>query len=354
MNKILILSNMYPNTTNPEYGIFVKNFVDQIKILKIPYEKVVMSKTKNRFRKIINYIIFFSKAIFKMLFGDYKAIYVHYPSISGIPVIFVSLFKNIIIYTNVHGTDVLPVSNLEKKLVKNTSKLLNNSEKIIVPSNYYKNIIVEDFKIENPNIYIYPSGGIDSEIFYPIENLNVESNKFTFGFVGRIIKTKGWKVFTEALKKIEQEYIDIDIKIIVIGEGKDYDDLLSQLNELELFLEVELVPFVNQERLNEYYNEFDALIFPTFKESLGLVALEAMFTGTPVIASDISPLNNYINHQSNGVLFKKGSSIDLKNKMIDFINAKERKKKDMGIRAFKSSRIYSKEHAENTLKNIFN
>lgn len=355
MKKMLIVSNMYPSDNNPEYGIFVKNFVDQIENLNISYDKIVIYKTDSKIRKLLNYLFFTIKVIYKMLRGNYEIVYVHYPSISGIPVNIASIFREYNIYTNVHGTDVLPVSALEQKLLKNTVKLLKKSSKVVVPSEYYKKIIIEDFGVDVSKLYIYPSGGVNTSVFYPLEHFNTKkSSAITFGMVGRIIKTKGWEVFIKALEELELEDLSKRINIVVVGDGPDRAELLSRLSKLKLNIEFEYVPFIEQNKLNLYYNKFDALIFPTYKESLGLVALESMSSGTPVIASDISPLNNYIVHKSNGLLFEKDSSDELKSNLIYFTSCSDETIKKMNRQALNTAQHYSKEEAQKILGNILN
>src|SRR5699024_6610064 len=115
-------------------------------------------------------------------------------------------------------------------------------------------------------------------------------------------------------------------------------------NEFRSSINIEYFSFTDHYNLNIYYNKFDALIFPTYKESLGLVALEAMATGTPVIASDIPPLNNYIENKKNGLLFDKGSSYSLKEQMQFFMMLKQKELDILHKNAFNESRNYSEDN----------
>ena len=58
-NKILVVSNMYPNNKYPSYGVFVKNFCDQLTELNIHYDISALTKTQNKALKIIKYIYFY-------------------------------------------------------------------------------------------------------------------------------------------------------------------------------------------------------------------------------------------------------------------------------------------------------
>lgn len=352
MTKILVLSNMYPSRNAPEYGIFVKKFVSQVEELKVSYDKIILHKGKNKIDKVIKYLYFFSKIFITILLKKYDVIYIHYPSITGIPVILASKFKKIKIYTNIHGTDLVPVSNLEKKLAKNTIKLLEKSNKIIVPSKYFKKIIVEDYLINPRDIMIYQSGGVDENIFFPIESKKYSKDEITLGFVGRIVPEKGWKNIIEALEIIIKLNLEIDIKIIIVGDGKDYEKFKENLILLSEFIDIEMITSVNQNKLNIYYNKFDVLLFPTFKESLGLVGLESLSTGTPVIGTDIPPVNEYIVDRGNGFLFKKGSSEELTAAIIKFINLDFSQRSNMSKNAYGSAKKYFSSNIIDNLEKI--
>ena len=66
--------------------------------------------------------------------------------------------------------------------------------------------------------------------------------------------------------------------------------------------------------MNDYYKQVDCLIFPTqLQESLGLVGIEALSCGCPVIGSNIGCLPEYIKHSNNGFLFTPGNIAELAN-----------------------------------------
>lgn len=79
-----------------------------------------------------------------------------------------------------------------------------------------------------------------------------------------------------------------------------------------------LGPKTHQE-LNELYHQADVMIFPTMLyESLGLVGLEAMACGCPVIGSNIGCLPEYVKDGVTGFLFESGNSHELADKIINF------------------------------------
>lgn len=346
--KILVVSNMFPSKKNPSYGTFVKNFCDQLEELKIDFDISVMKKSKGKVSKIVSYIFFFLITFTKCLFQKYDVIYIHYASNSSIPVLWASKLKKMTIYTNVHGSDVVPQNKRQEKMQKYTRKILSISNKIIAPSEYFRIYVAEKYDISEKNIYISYSGGIDDSVFYK-ENLNLPSKTITLGYVSRISKGKGWDVFLKACAQIK----DYEYKIIMVGSGPQKNDLENLIDTLGLKEKIELYPLLEQKKLRKIYNQIDIFVFSTcLRESLGLVAIEAMACGTPVIASDFAAPSYYIKDGVNGYKFEMGNEIDLCNKIIKFIKLNDEGKKVLQEGAILTASEYKKERVLEQMRYI--
>ena len=83
-----------------------------------------------------------------------------------------------------------------------------------------------------------------------------------------------------------------DNMVVIVGGDEDASPELERLRELSRSLglgdDVMFTQAVSQERLSTYYNAADVFVMPSYYESFGLVALEAMACGVPVIASRVS------------------------------------------------------------------
>ena len=99
-------------------------------------------------------------------------------------------------------------------------------------------------------------------------------------------------------------------------------------------------PFTH-EQLSELYGTVDFMIFPTtLKESLGLVGVEALTCGCPVIGSNIGCLPEYIKNGYNGYLFECGNPEDLAAKIETYYHLDIDFQKLLRLNAYKSSRRY--------------
>ena len=113
---------------------------------------------------------------------------------------------------------------------------------------------------------------------------------------------------------------------------------LSLLRPIRIFLPLDLYPVLlnpkgklpvellqnrDQKSLADIYNRFHVFVFPTEKESLGLVGLEAMACGVPVIASDVPGPSDYVKHNYNGYLFEEGNPRELSKNLTYYMALKD-------------------------------
>jgi D-inositol-3-phosphate glycosyltransferase len=120
-------------------------------------------------------------------------------------------------------------------------------------------------------------------------------------FVGRIEPLKGLETLMRAIGILKRSMPELstNLCVVIVGGAKDTNQLkqdteIRRLKQLgsELGLD-DLVTFIgsrNQESLPYYYSAAEAVIMPSHYESFGMVALEAMACGTPVIASEVGGL----------------------------------------------------------------
>lgn len=171
-------------------------------------------------------------------------------------------------------------------------------------------------------------GGIDTERFKTADFLQIEKvkkevlgksqNRPVVGMVadfdpgGKNTRGhgKGHAVLFEAVHRLSQK-----VFLLLVGPNLENCEPLMKLARSKGLSDdqVMIVPF--QEEVSPYYYLMDMHILPSFSESLGLVTLEAMAAGIPCIGTDIGGINEIIQHQKNGLLFKKGDPGDLANQI---------------------------------------
>lgn len=326
---------MYPSKHNPRYGIFVKNFERAVaEDWKI--KKIIITKTNNKIALLFKYIYYYIRIFF--LFFKIKRqdlIYVHFPLYAA-PPLSIFCFMKAKIILNFHGSDLV-FDNFVKKILSIFQKCLVKKFYMVVPSEFYKKRLIEMYRVPSAKIYVYPSGGINPDIFYPKEF--TEREFFTVSFVSSFISGKGWKIFLEAMRKLKENKDVENLRIIMVGDGPDKQKILDYIKKYEL--QVSVHSRLTHEQIAEIYRQSDVFVFPTtLPESLGLVGLEAMACGTPVIGTNYGGIKTYLKHGTNGFMFRYGDYEDLSNKIIRFYHLPSWRKLEMQQEAIKTASAY--------------
>ena len=334
---------MYPSTKNIRYGIFVKNFVISLED-DFEIKKTILTK-KTGFSKLLGYIGFYIRIV-KVLSKSEKEdlIYVHYPLFVA-PLLYLFNRKYIL---NFHGSDITFNTSIRKAYSFFLKKIIIKYP-IVIPSKYYEEIFLNQFKKVKEELLVYPSGGINSTIFKPLK-MEPPTNQFVIGFVSNFIEKKGWRVLLDAIDiLIKKENAIPNISLRLVGDGPDKEEIVKRVKNLNI--PYTLRSNLSQAELAEEYNLLDVFVFPTYRvdESLGLVGLEAMSCGVPVIASNMGGPKGYINSGVNGLLFTPKDADDLASKMMTYNNYTGDKKTNMIKSAEKTAADYDSKKVKNEL-----
>lgn len=360
--KILVVSNMYPNKKYPSYGVFVKNTIDNLIDDGFKVDKIYIYKHDNNIIKLLAYIKLHLLTIIYGLFRDYDFIYVHYISHSSLGAVIVKkLSNNLRIVFNAHGNDVIPDLPSEEKNVIRSHKYLKYAYKVVVPSNYYKNVLHDNYNVDLKKIYVFPSGGINTLLFKHInkdkakEKINLDTKTNYIGYVSRIDKNKGYDTFIRAINTLKDKRGFKNYKYIIVGSGSEEDKLDSLISRYNLSDYIIRYPLVSQEELVYIYNSLDMFIFPTYRksDSLGLVGLEAMSCRVPVIAAKNYGPTDYVRDYENGFYFEPENDDDLQKRICEVSKISEKNMVKILDNARKTALRYASSANEDILIEVF-
>jgi len=352
--KVFLVSNIYPSKDHPDYGVFVKNFRTSLEELgvKFPNPSLLLGRSKG-IQKIGSYFFHYLR-IFKTYFkNDFDIIYIHFISHNA-PIFYGILWlfaKKAPIVVNVHGSDVISYNHGLYRFFN--TYLLKKTDLVVVPSNYFLNQVFQKFPfLEMDKIFINPSGGIDLDRFYPMNTLQKDET-LTLGFVSRIDDGKGWGDFIKVVARIKRK--GINVKGIMVGTGSQVKEMLAQIKDETVSEEIHYAGVVDQKKLVHLYNQMDIFIFPSTREaeSLGLVGLEAMACGIPIIAFNKAGAKTYTQDGENGFLCTPGNIDEIEQKVILFNNLKQFEKDKIKINAIDTANKFGKgSTAEKMLKRL--
>ncbi|MCW1297970.1 MAG: glycosyltransferase [Candidatus Parvarchaeota archaeon] len=196
-------------------------------------------------------------------------------------------------------------------------------DRIIAPTEEIKKLLIKNgFK----RIEVLPSG-IDVSRFrsYKIKNIrekmNIPKNAFVFLYFGRVSFEKRMEILLNAFKKIEEE----NIYLLIAGTGPDLNRCKKLSKRLEI-KNIRFAGFVRDEDVASFYHSCDAFVSASDTETQGLVFIEAMACGLPVIGSNIGGSKEMVKDGKNGFLFNAGDAEDLAKKMRMIMDEKTRRK----------------------------
>jgi phosphatidylinositol alpha-mannosyltransferase len=183
-----------------------------------------------------------------------------------------------------------------------------------------------------PANYTLLPNGIDTRLFNngvrPLDKFN--DGKFNILFVGRLEKRKGFGYLLEAYRQVKAEVPDC--RLIQVGPGVRLRKQYEKQVKRHAIPDVSFNGFVQYDDLPAYYKTADVACFPaTGWESQGLVLLEAMAVGKPVVASDIEGYATVLSNGVEGIAVPPRNSTKLAEAILKLIRD-ERLRQEMGAR----------------------
>ena len=179
-----------------------------------------------------------------------------------------------------------PWFNLNLKLRETIERLsVKRSAIVITLSEYMRQKVIEHHSPTAVQKVI--PGGVDIDRFSPegLDNIHSEEDQFDLLTIRRLVPRMGVETLLESFSKLLNDGVE-NCHLYVGGDGPLRKDLENRTIELGIESSVTFLGFIPEERLSQVYREMDLFILPTSSlEGFGLVTLEAMASGTPVLAT---------------------------------------------------------------------
>lgn len=292
--------------------------------------------------------------LFKLREFDY--IYLHYPFFGTAEVIwlFKLLYKKpkLIIHYHMDVKNLMlaeKILSLPSRLILNS--LLNQAETIVSASlDYIKHSDIKKYYEKRPEKFQEIVFALDLEKFKPKEikqsdknnlitktkalinfvNDNfIKKNKTEFIFVAGLDSAHYFKGLDNLLRALS--LIKLDWRLSIVGDGNLREEYEKKSYILGLEKKVSFKGKLSDSELLRAYQEADCLVLPSINsnEAFGLVLIEAMACGLPVIASELPGVRSVFQDNKQGLLVKVNDINDLKNKLEKMASDKKLRK-EMG------------------------
>lgn len=197
-------------------------------------------------------------------------------------------------------------------------------------------------------IEVIPTG-IDLERFRNADGTAVRERHGLDGpvilHVGRIVQEKNLDLLIQAAPRILEA--QQDATFVIVGTGPYADVVQRHVKQRGLADHFLFTGFIPDEELPGYYAAADVFAFPSTYETQGIVAVEAMATGTPVVAAAARSLPELIDDGENGFLFQPGSAAALAEGILHAMDA------DVAAAARQTAEEFSRERCTDRLVSYY-
>ncbi len=153
---------------------------------------------------------------------------------------------------------------------------------------------------------------------------NIKKNPNSIIFLGRLDKRKGLDRLLKSMPLVKKHIPDVHL--YVGGKGpleKEYKKLVKDLN---IENNVSFLGFIKEEEIDAFYRSGAIYVSPaTGGETFGIVLIEAMATGTPIICSDIPGYREVVDNNKTGILVKTEDKDKLANAIIELLKDKNKR-----------------------------
>lgn len=346
--KLLTFSTLFPNAVVPQHGIFVENRlrhllatgrVESKVVAPVPwfpfkaemfgeyggFARVPAQETRHEIKiehpkylvvpKIgMNWVPSVMAAsalpVIKKIIAegyDFDVLDAHYFYPDGVAAVKIAQALNKPVVITARGTDLNLVPQFKKPRAL-IQWAASQAHGMVTVCQALKNSLIE-LGVDGSRVDVLRNG-VDLDVFSPPENrdelrknLGIEGK--TILSVGHLIERKGHHLTIEAMQYLS------DVKLLIAGQGREYESLCKLAKEKGVEHRVEFLGAVPHNELKQYYGAVDMLVLASSREGWANVLLEAMACGTPVVATNIWGTPEVVASADAGVLVERRTAKDL-------------------------------------------
>lgn len=343
--RVLLLPSWYTDENNPLRGIFFKEQAEALE--KSGVEVIVLSITLNDIRKYFRgeikkgleisiengvkvyryntfnyfpklqelYFRYYSKLINKLVKfivkneGDIDIVHIHSALDAGISY---SLSDVELPYVITEHSSKYARNMLNSTQKKYLPKAFDGAEVVIAVGEGLKKSISKYSNSEK--IKIIPNLVKMPKVDFIKEENNLENKKIRLFSLGFLTHNKGMDLIIEAYNLGKDKLKDV--QIFIGGSGSEFENLRNLIIKYKLEDNIILLGELNREEVAKNMEACDAFILSSRHETFGIVFIEAMYYGKPVIASKTGGIETFIDEKC-GILVESGNINEIKNAMIN-------------------------------------
>ncbi len=298
-------------TTERSKGIYVRRYRYFLptRMEDIAYNGGGVYKIRKTSLYAIKLVLFitcqFFATLWLVLVKRIDIINAHWVIPQGFVAILVKFITGRKVILTVHGGDVFNLTGtvmtrVKRFVLKHADEVCPNS---LATRKMCETIYRREYKI-------IPMG-IDMSRFFPMQPSKKLQDthalhNFTILFVGRLTEVKGVRYLLEAAAQLRKKTSAFNV--LIVGDGPLREEFNTYIHDQGLEENISIVGWVDGSRLNEYYALADVFVGPSLSEPQGIVFIEALASGTPVIATKVGGIVDIVSDGETGILVTPGSA----------------------------------------------
>ena len=239
-------------------------------------------------------------ALRRELRRDYDLVHAHWVVPQGLAAAWARKSRLPPLLVTLHGGDLFGLRQWPMPSLK--GRALRASQRIAVVSQHMRDVLMRDFAAPGERIAVLPMG-VDLQQRYTIDPTE-ERVPGSILFVGRLVEKKGVRYLLEAFALARSSLPELTLDIA--GDGPLRDELQRRASELRVNDRVRFLGPKAQAQIPTLFRRASLAVVPSIvadsgdQEGLGLVTIEAMGCGCPVVASDLPAIRDVVCHNETG------------------------------------------------------
>jgi glycosyltransferase involved in cell wall biosynthesis len=219
----------------------------------------------------------------------------------------VGWWRRIPVVVSVRGAD-LNTSRRSRMGRLLTRGIISRVNYVVTVSDEFRDLLVSELGCPTPVAAVY--NGVDTEQFHPRDKeacrreLDLQPGQPMALYVGGLIKRKGVNILLQALAHEAMSACPVDLYLA--GEGPQLEALQAEASAIGLAGRIHFLGKVPKDRMHLWMGAADVLVLPSYSEGRPNVVLEAMASGTPVVATAVNGTTELISDGADGLLFEPG------------------------------------------------
>ena len=229
---------------------------------------------------------------------------------------------------------------------------LSKCQHVIIPSESIKEFLVNEYGLEQG--YTVIPTGTELEPFQSADGkalrkqMGSQDDKVIVS-IGRLGLEKNWETLLRAIAQVRAQHPDV--RLVLIGDGPERATLEQLTAELGITERVTFTGALPFERVPAYMKAGDLFSFASVTETQGLVTIEAMAAGLPIVAVDATGTRDIVQNGQEGILVENDPAALAS--ALDRVLSNPKQMKQFAARALKKSKTYDMNHLTKELVKVY-